>query len=362
MAQETAVPSTPPASASSKARVTAFDGFRGVSIVFVVIAHAAGYGWEFQAQPGGQVNFYFSLAMRNLALFSLPMFLFVSGYWLASVKIASRAEYNDFMRKRVARIAIPYLFWSVLLVAWQAFRSHSYSPQEMVMKIVLGQADGPYYFILLMIQFYILAPLFSQWARSGLGMLILIAAHVLCVAALYVMRAGFYPDLSYATVKLPFFSWLSLFPLGMYVRNRPDLPERFSFLVYGCAAVLLFIVQMAETEFWMARGWWEFAISDVRFSSLLFGVAMIFCFMQLRDREWPKWLVTLGEYSFGIFFIHGVIMRGTAAGLAKIPGLADMQPLFQPVLVSISVGLSCAVITVTRRLAGRELSSRLFGF
>jgi peptidoglycan/LPS O-acetylase OafA/YrhL len=344
--------------------VTAFDGFRGVAIIMVVVAHASGWGWDFYQTPGGQVNFYFSLVTRNLAFFSLPLFLIVSGYWLATVHLSTRADYLLFLRKRFSRIAVPYVVWSVLLLGQQAVRSGSYSPGEFVEKLLLGQADGPYYFILLMLQFYLLAPFFLRWSQHGGAMAALVALHVLVIAGLYFVRVAYDPGLPYTVVKLPFWTWLSLFPLGMWLRRHPETAHRYGVGALAAGAAAFFALSMAESVFLLRQGslWFDFAISDIRIPSMLFGVLVTFAFFQYRDREWPRALVTLGEYSFGIFFIHGVILRGTARGLREIPGLYDIQPAYQILMTALTLALCCVVIALTRRILGREFSSRVLGF
>ena len=346
----------------ARERLEAFDAFRGLAIVLVVMGHSAGFGWGFRDVPGGRLDFLYSVFVRNLALCSLPVFLFLSGYWLASTPFGSRGDYTSFLRKRTSRIAVPYLFWSVFFLTLSALRSGVFSPSEFVLKILLGAADGPYYFIHLMLQFYVLAPFFSRWSRRTSALLWLVFLHIAVVAALYVLRFFYLPDLSYAAVKLPFLSWLCFFPLGMYARRHPEWVHTFGTWRLGAATLFLIVLVNVETCVLLRYSHIEFAISDIRFTPLLYAAAAIFLMLQTTRWPWPKLLVRLGEYAFGIFFIHGFFLRASGFALKKIPGLFDCQPAFQSLVVVSTLAASCVVILVMRRIIGKEPSSRLLGF
>ncbi len=343
------------------ARITAFDGYRGIGIILVVVAHAAGLGWGFQGEPGGAFNFYYSVFMRVIVLCALPIFLFASGYWFANVEVHSTAEYFAFLRKRVSRIAVPYLLWSVVFLSWTSIRT-GFSPGDFLFKLALGQADAPFYFIHLMIQFYALAPLFSRWSKSTRGIVILVALHALILAGWYAVRFH-YPELEYWKIKLPFFTWLSIFPLGMYFRHNPRLADRLGYGVLTAGALLSIILMFLETAFLFRQGFFAFAISDIRLTSFLYSAFVLLLLFRLREREWPRVLVKLGEYSFGIFFIHGFFLRGFDAVFSKfLPALVNFQPAYQA-LVSVSIfAATCTIVYTGRRVLGLDRASKLLGF
>lgn len=350
-----------------KKRVTSFDAFRGIAIILVVFAHATGFGWGFQDKPGALnfFNLYYSVFMRNLALFSLPLFLLISGYWLGKSEFHTRGDYWMFLRKRVSRIAVPYLFWSVFFLSLYAVKDalageSTFSVGGFLLAIALGKADGPYYFILLILQFYVLAPFFCRVGRSTRGMAAMIALHALVIAALYYVRFFYAPDLSYIAVKLPFLAWLSIFPAGVYLRHHPKVMDRGGAGLFAGLALLLLVLEMAESAVLLETGFhYEFGISDIRVSSILYAFSVVFFFVKFRDREWPQVLVTFGEYAFGIFFIHGIVLRTFAKGFAP---LFAVQPAYQTAISLSTLAVCCLVIFGTRRVVGRGFSSRFLGF
>ncbi len=358
-------PATEVAQTAPKTRDVSLDAFRGIAIIAVVLAHAAGFGWGYQHQPDGAPYFWYSVFARNAALFALPTFLFFSGYLLAPIEIRSWADYVSFVRKRVLRIAIPYAIWSIAVATLTAVRAEPGSDDRslgaIVFKLLTGQADGPYYFILLMLQFYLLLPLMAWAARTGGRMLGTIALHAVFIAVGYVVQIFVWPDMPFHVNKTPFFMWLSLFPLGIYVRHHPQWVTRYDVWLAVMAAVTLLALQMIETAFLLDESF-ELAIADTRFSSLLYAAAVIAVFLRMRALPWPKPLWKLGQYSFGIFFIHGVLLRASARVFAVVPGLFEWFPLFHLAVSAASLLGSCVGIYLTRRAIGAERASRWLGF
>jgi len=362
-------------------RIAAFDAYRGMAIVLVVLAHCAGLGWGFRDVDGGALNFGWSVAMRNLALCSLPLFLFVSGYLLGKVHCATWGEYGSYLSKRVSRVAIPYLFWSVFFIALGAVRAvdllgllgyteeldtareRAFEPLNALWILLTGQADGPYYFILMMIQFYLIAPLLARVLDWRFGMLAFFLVHIVWVCGLYSAQLWWMPDLHFAVVKTPFLSWLSIFTFGMYVRRRPGVFDAYPLAVLVPLAVALYAAAIAETYFFLGFDRFELAISDIRFSTLAFAFAVILIALRMKHRDYPLFWQTLGAYSFGIFFIHGIVLRTAHKGLMTLaPGLFDIQPIYQTLVAAITLVVCVAAIYTTRRILPERIYSRVLGF
>jgi surface polysaccharide O-acyltransferase-like enzyme len=344
-------------------RIASFDAYRGMAIVLVVLAHCAGLGWGFRDVDGGALNFGWSVAMRNLALCSLPLFLFVSGYLLGKVHCPTWDEYGSYLSKRVSRVAIPYLFWSIFFISLGAIRAGGLDPLNALWILLTGQADGPYYFILMMIQFYLIAPLLARVLDWRFGMLAFFLVHIVWVCGLYSAQLWWMPDLHFAVVKTPFLSWLSIFTFGMYVRRRPGTFDAYPLAVLAPLAVALYATAIAETYFFLGFDRFELAISDIRFSTLAFAFVVILLALRMKHRDYPLFWQTLGAYSFGIFFIHGIVLRTAHKGLMTVaPGLFDIQPIYQTVVAAITLVVCVVAINATRRVLPERIYSQVLGF
>lgn len=97
--------------------------------------------------------------------------------------------------------------------------------------------------------------------------------------------------------------------------------------------------------------------------ALAYGYAVILVFLKLVDVPWPKVLVSLGGMSFGIFFIHGFILRRVGSLLPKvIPDLTEHFLLFQISVTILTLLLCVGVILVCRRVLPESINSRVLAF
>ena len=351
------------AAAKAKGRIIAFDAFRGIAILFVVFGHTTALAWPLLNNPERQFDFWLAMVERNVLLPCLPIFLFLSGYLLGSIRFDSWADYGNYLSKRVSRVAIPFLFWSVFFLGLSWAFSVSYTPLDALLRIVTGRADGGYYFILLIIQFYLLTPVFIRILDWRYGIHTLFAIHMLVIFCLYLVQFFYWPNMPYEVAKTPFIGWLSLFPMGIHLRRNPQIVEGFSLRILIPLAVLFGWLSIMESVWLVPKGTFELAISDLRYMPLAYGYTVILILLKLVHLPWPQWLATLGGISFGIFFIHGFVLR-RATGLiaAALPTLTENLFLFQSAITLLTLAICISGILIARRILPEWITSRVLAF
>lgn len=93
---------------SRKVRNEYFDFLRGIAIMMVVAIHT---------YPAASITGYNTLGddilliTRQILNSAVPLFLAISGYFLARKVLVSRKEIFDFWKKQIARVYIPLLVW-----------------------------------------------------------------------------------------------------------------------------------------------------------------------------------------------------------------------------------------------------------
>lgn len=146
-------------------RIEYFDILRGLAILGVVAIHASGTGFQFEQDS---FNFNFTVLWRNALNFSVPLFLAISGYFLARKNIQSYSEYFKFLKKQIPRVYTPLLSWSLVWLALAVFIFNKPIINEVV-KLIAFQSSDIYYFIAVIIQFYLLMPILYRLANYGGG-------------------------------------------------------------------------------------------------------------------------------------------------------------------------------------------------
>ena len=103
-------------------RDLSFDAFRGIAIIAVVAAHASGTALSQGYLSIDKWNYFFLLAYVQLLLFTVPALVFMAGYWSAKRPIKSLQDYKTFLIRKLSRVLIPYLFWSLVILGYAGFK------------------------------------------------------------------------------------------------------------------------------------------------------------------------------------------------------------------------------------------------
>ena len=160
-------------SSSKRARVSAVEAIRGISMMGVIGIHI---GAEYLANPSPNIHLValFDIGTR----FSVPIFFFISAFGLFYGQSPSAPfSYRDFLVRRGRAVMIPYLVWSLFYLIHDAYAYGVGFPPLLSLPGILffGNAKYQLYFMVILIWFYLLMPLWRiLLARMTLPLLALV--------------------------------------------------------------------------------------------------------------------------------------------------------------------------------------------
>ena len=198
-------------------RVSYFDFLRGVAIIMVVFIHCLGrsYSYSMITLP--------VIAARNLMNVAVPLFLAISGYFLAS-KQMENGGYVIFLKKQIPRVYIPMLFCSL-----------AYLFVDLKNGSVLGSAlkyfscsYSVYYFVAVIIQCYLLLWFLQKHVSKKMLITLFIAGFAWWGFITYYI--GMYMGKSLPLILLCgiFIPWILFFVIGMSFQRSFNLNYRIS--------------------------------------------------------------------------------------------------------------------------------------
>ncbi len=86
----------------------------------------------------------------------------------ASPGSASNVLWGDYYRSRLTRIVLPYIAWVVVYYLWFWLRGYfAFSPLSLLRYIFIGDLSAHFYFVVVIVQFYALAPLWRTLATHA---------------------------------------------------------------------------------------------------------------------------------------------------------------------------------------------------
>jgi peptidoglycan/LPS O-acetylase OafA/YrhL len=333
--------------------------FRGIAILSIVIAHAAGTysvfsGGKAAASAQDLVSLVHFAAWHDSTLW----FALISGLLFPTV--FARRGFAAFYRNRVLRVVLPYVLMTALFtpvayrpaapdefLRWRGAGLGGYLDQ-FTYNLLHGTALHPYWYIPVLICLYLLTPLVWTLARRAPAALLLLA-----VVPLVSSRTGIHFSLQSV------FYFLGAYAVGVYL--GVDYPRRLQTLANRriALAVVALACTLAIIALRLAQGpapATGFSILESVFyvQKLALGALML-CWLRESPVGGNKMLAVCARFAFAIYFLHYLPLR-ILADLMVQHGPAGGGPLWDLgiilTLAAAATALSIGAARLLRRILG----------
>ena len=279
--------------------------FRGFSIIFIVIGHClSGFDWV----DSPNLELFLKRFFANGTLF----FIFISGYLFDH--LSSRYQSIDYFKSKAKFVLMPYFFVSalpilgVILVGRRAgLRANFFDQprwQQAVELILTGGHVTPFWFIPTLCVFFLASPLLHMAFRNKLSYVLL---PVLLVVSLLVPRGVQQPVQS-------FIHFLPIWVAGMACcRFRWRLNYWYK-KYYVLGYLVLALISVFDVFF--AHG----SHGPFSFSGKLLMCMLLLNLFRRKDSTSIDFLTQMGALSFGVFFVHSLVISTIKLGVFTSAG------------------------------------------
>jgi peptidoglycan/LPS O-acetylase OafA/YrhL len=384
------IPKVDRSSERAKSSVMSHVGFstrllvlNGLAILGVVLYHSS--IWAFvviswtpeRFARMGRLTYYSLRTLEQAIVYTIPTFLFISGYFIAFAigHIESNKQWR-LIYARLKGLVIPFLIWSVLILVLDMLLGHTYSVKDFLLTIITGQADPPYYYVLLLVQFLILSPILVSLARTRYKLLLIVTALIqliiitsrydtlleLNIPALQPFRLINRQNLFLSRIFFVTFGIVYGLHFSRSIQFRKQLVRfRWGLLVSLVVFLILGIVE------WEIIQGFSGEISIGQAETVIDGfyaLAFILCYLAFEEFIPPfsKQFALLGAMSYGIYLTHNSVQGYVAKIIYHFwPWLMGYQILMQPILIACGLGLPIILMILVKRSPIRQYYRYLFG-
>lgn len=305
--------------------------FRALAIIAVVMIHTT---------PLGN----YQVLCRPFINFSVATFLFLSGY-LTKV---DNENWSAFFKKRIIRVIIPYVIWTVLYTL--ASRNIGKIPAN----LLTAKAAAPMYYIFVYIQFVLLTPLLGKLATSKYQFIGWIVAPVSVIVFKYYwlltgQELNSYISLIWSDACL---GWFTFYYLGLVLGNH-IIERRYTLKGLIICYLASILIQILEGYGWLMLGETNCGTQIKLSSFLTSSLFLLIAYTILKEGKCDiknKFLRALGDYSFGIYLCHIMVMnilRGFVPIFKSIP---------YPITSAIIIFISLCCCYVGEKVFGEKVS------
>jgi len=350
----------------AKNRIDSIFLLRLFAMLMVVLVHVTG---QFQStlpfDSGAYQKYHF---LNRIVRIEAGIFIMITGmvfFFNYMKKTLTWDVLKDYYKKRVTFILVPYLLWAVFYELYMyKIGIHEVNIMESVNRILHGESYYQLHFIFLIVQFYLVLPLFVYMAQKLVFFRKYMWAFGIGLELLY-----FYLNTTYQfTSFYVFLNSIGTFLLGAWIGTYyNELLQK----IRSYSSVLFFLVALIagittvylHYEMYILN---ESALPGIayKFVNLIYMVAgsyIIFRLAELASEKLPQRafgvVKNVAVYSFGFYLLHPFVLREVAK---FVPADPNYMFHFQMGLRYVSTVVLCYLIiwTVHKFVPG---ASAIFG-
>ena len=280
---------------------------------------------------------------RPFINFGVGLFLFLSG-------LLSSAEHWK-PAKRITKIVIPYLVWTLIYVVSANIESPFDIPMAYMKAIVLANSAAVMYYVFVYCQFTLLIPLINKLAHSKVYYLGFLIAPIEIIVMRYIpLYTGITLNVYISRiVDVSCLGWFTYFYMGYLIGNN--------LLKINISAVKLVLIWAFSIVLQIGEGYLQFSAGEpncgtqLKLTSILTGLLFVLLaykyIMTDGFRYKSKVLKKIGDDSFGIYFSHLAVM----AVLNYLPHYS--QHVVFPLNALITILITFVCVEIGRRILGK---------
>lgn len=335
---------------------------RGLAIMFVVGVHAAGYETDWATYPDVRrfLHAFFDPSEGNGTI----LFLFIGGFLFQHLT-HNQFDFKKYIEAKFLNIILPYILISIPLIVIRintGFDSLTlpagFHDKPVVYQffyhLLTGSHMPPFWFISTIILFYLTSPLLhaadNRTFYRSLFPLILLSCFFT------------YRSQHNANTFLSYFHFIPVYITGMWASYNKERILKLGWKLLAPLLMLYLIFTAADLagSFALQR---EMNFETVlRDGSIVFNVymlkAVILCFAlliifyKLREREMSL-LDILGQYSFGVFFVHYILISVSRKALEALGVAIDFSLTTWLIYFVFVLMISIVTVYFVKKVAGR---------
>jgi surface polysaccharide O-acyltransferase-like enzyme len=274
---------------------------------------------------------------NSLVRFAVPVFVMISGALL----LHREYEIGDFLKKRLFRILIPFLFWSLIYIAYEfynedlAYTGLNWETIRQALHLLKYGSSYHLWYVYMLIGLYLFVPIISKFVRNATEKEVLYFLAVWFVVMLleqpYLLRYKPQLDVHY------FEGYIGYLVLGHYLAFK-ELPVKRMGLWIAIFFLSLLVISVGTYLLYQHYNGISTLLYEPLSPSILIMAVSVFMIGKLWTPKVPAFIVKFrdfaGKYNYGVYLSHAIIL--TLLGEQGID-----YTLFNPLISIPLIALGC---------------------
>lgn len=145
------------------------DALRTIATLLVIVLHVSGGYVRLGMDSGNSgTGTFIANLIDSFSRICVPLFVMISGRFL----LGRDQSVSEFNRKRLKRLAVPLIFWSIFYILYQAFFLHlegsslSFIFKKTLLSLIWGRPYYHLWYLFMLIGLYFLTPLLNLYYKA----------------------------------------------------------------------------------------------------------------------------------------------------------------------------------------------------
>jgi surface polysaccharide O-acyltransferase-like enzyme len=293
----------------------------------------------------------------------VPLFVILSGVLLLQPS-KTLEPLRVFFRKRLGRIALPFIFWGVAFFAWDFLVNHETFSINFVVQGILTGPYNHFWFLYMLVGLYLLTPILRIVVGYADWKVVRYFFAVWFLGTAIVPLLGLFSVYNLNSNVFPLVGWLGYFLLGAYL---PKMRIRSSILY--AALIIGFAWTIIGTYFATATigGSASLFFYDYLSANVVLVSVALFMILQNipinlknRSRIGSKLLHEISRNTLGIYLFHIMVLESLQKGYFGFEiSVTTINPVLEiPLITVVTFFVSLGIIYLLRKIPclGRLIS------
>lgn len=316
---------------------------------FVIFIHTAS---EIVTEmPHDETFFRMIYSAQRLASFVVPAFIMLSGVKLFLHNVED-INYPQYYLKRFLRIVVPYVVWCVIYYIYFCFAGYyTFDIKQLCVDIVCGSLWAHFYFVIILIQFDILTPLWIFLYKKGSSSVHLVYAFIITAISVQFLPSilsTVFPSMPSVNVQSCFLRYLFYWTAGCMIGKNYSAFR--GYLLSNKLRITVIFILCAVCEVYFSLSllgsepvWLELIYMLYTTSAILFFYMLSQAFAN-KGGKLLKPLSFIDKSSYLIYLMHCLIIVVTNDLMTKynILNLKDRFGIRTAVVYTVSI-LVCLI-------------------
>ena len=349
--------------------INSINHYRAIAILFIV----AGHTFEISDL---KLNSFFENVIGNLINGGTINFVFISGFLFYSI-FYKRFKYRHFLKSKMKRILLPYLFLSIVPIIirlylvpdfWSGVNSDGVNFWEYILSslkyLITGSHLIAYWYIPFVILLFLMSPLHIKFIQLKLTNQVLFLI-LLAVVSLFIHRPSFNRVLPFQAIhSLMYFTPVYLFG-SLCSKYKDDI---YRILKNKEMLLLAIVVGLAGSQTYLGyNGTYQHHLNEIDgVVDLMFIQKIVMCLFFMvwlnRHENYSNiYIDILAKISFPIYFLHGYVLYFIRSVIVFFNTTFDYPWVMFLIFVSVLV-IICVLTAVLIEKVFPKYSIMLIGY